>query len=158
MSVRRRALPVLAALALAASAAPLAADPTPATSFNAAAPTAFSPAVPVSAFAQPSPWLDMSRLHVSTSVSFGTGYGGTSTGLQVTSLSYQLANPLSVRVSVGNTFGSANLRGGNSLFLEGFAVQYRPHPSFQINVDYRDIRSPLQYQYGDPFGYYGYGR
>jgi hypothetical protein len=154
MNFRRAALPVLALLTLAA-AVPASAD-LPASPDYAPAATSFAPQVPVSAFAQPSGWLDMSRLRVSTSVSFGTGFGGTSTGLQVTSLSYQLAQPLAVRVSVGNTFGSANMRGGNSLFLEGFAVQYRPHPAFQINVDYRDIRSPLQYQqYYSPFGYYG---
>ena len=109
MNFRRAALPVLALLAIAA-AGPVSAD-LPASPDYAPAATSFAPQVPVSAFARPSGWLDMSRLNVSTSVSFGT-FGGTSTGLQVTSLSYQLARPLAVRVSVGNTFGSGNLRGG----------------------------------------------
>ena len=60
----------------------------------------YSPQVPVSGFASPASWFDPSRLHLSTSVSVGTGYGGRTEGLQVTSLSYQLAAPLAMRVSV----------------------------------------------------------
>ena len=117
--------------------------------------SSFSPLVPVSAFARPAGWFDPSRLRVSTSVSVGTGWGGRTDALQVTSLSYQLASPLAVRLSVGNTFGTGMVGNGRGMFLEGFAVAYRPHPSFQINVDYRDVRSPLQYTntYGiGPFG------
>ena len=36
----------------------------------------FAPRVPVSEFAQPASWLDPSRLHISTTVSVGTGFGG----------------------------------------------------------------------------------
>jgi hypothetical protein len=114
----------------------------------------FAPQVPVSAFARPASWLDLSRLHVSTSVSVGTGWGGRTDALQVTSFSYQVAAPLAMRLSIGNSFGAGNVPGGRGMFLEGFALAYHPHPSFQINIDYRDIRSPLQYP-TTPFGAIG---
>ena len=116
---------------------------------------AFAPRVPVSAFARPASWFDASRLHVSTTVSVGTGWGGRTDALQVTSLSYQLASPLAVRLSVGNAFGASAAERGRGMFLEGFSVAYRPHPAFQINVDYRDVRSPLQYQNSTGFGTFG---
>lgn len=115
----------------------------------------FAPQVPVSAFARPASWLDVSRLHVSTSVSVGTGWGGRTDALQVTSFSYQVATPLAMRFSIGNSFGAGNVPGGRGMFLEGFALAYRPHPSFQINIDYRDIRSPLQYSTSPGFGAFG---
>jgi hypothetical protein len=115
----------------------------------------FAPRVPVSAFARPASWLDPSRLHISTTVSVGTGFGGRSDGLQVTSLSYQIASPLAVRLSVGNAFGASALGHGNGMFLEGFQLAYRPHPSLQFNIDYRDIRSPLQYSSYPGFGALG---
>lgn len=149
---------VLAAtLALAVPGA-VAADPMSngAAGFTQPAETAFTPLVPVSAFARPSGWLDSSRMRVSTTVSVGTGWGGRTDALQVTSLSYQLASPLAVRLSVGNAFGTGGaLASGRGMFLEGFAVAYRPHPSFQINVDYRDIRSPLQYTNYPGYGSFG---
>ncbi len=114
--------------------------------------TGFAPHVPVSAFARPAAWLDPSRLHVSTTVSVGTGWGGRTDALQVTSFSYQVATPLAVRFSVGNAFGASSVQRGRGMFLEGFAVAYRPHPSLQINIDYRDIRSPLQYSTYPGFG------
>jgi hypothetical protein len=66
----------------------------------------FTPRVPVSEFARPASWLDPSRLHISTTVSVGTGWGGGTDGMQVTSLSYQVASPLAVQVSLGNAFGA----------------------------------------------------
>ena len=117
--------------------------------------TSYAPSVPVSGFARPAAWFDPSRLHVSTTVSVGTGWGGGTNGLQVTSLSYQVARPLAVKVSVGNTFGANAANRANGMFLEGLQLAYRPHPSFQINVDYRDIRSPLQYSHYNGFGAFG---
>lgn len=150
----RRAMFAIAVLAVLGGAGRAVADP-----LTGGATPAYTPLVPVSAFARPMGWFDPSRLKVSTTVSVGTGWGGGTDGLQVTSLSYQLANPLRMRVSVGNAFGSSTAARGNGFFLEGLAVEYRPHPSFQINVDYRDIRSPLQYPYysgfGTPYGLYG---
>src|SRR5580765_6046180 len=71
-----------------------------------ASPFAPSTRVPVSQLARGFGALDPTRLHVSTSLSFGTGFGGASEGLQVTSLSYQFGMPLAMSVSVGSTFGA----------------------------------------------------
>jgi len=151
----RRAFALLTCCALVVCAQPTLAMP--GGGFGSSAPSSFAPQVPVSAFARPASWLDLSRLHVTTSFSMGTGFAGGTNALQVTSLAYQFGSPLAVQLSIGNTFGGGSL--GNSMFLEGFSVAYRPHPSFQINVDYRDMRSPLQYQNANPFGYYSpYGR
>jgi len=150
---------VFACCALLACAGTMSADAMPGnmSGFSGGGAGAFSPQVPVSAFARPASWLDLSRLHVTTSFTMGSGFGGGTNALQVTSLAYQFGAPLSVAFSVGNTFGAGSP--GSSMFLEGFSVAYHPHPSFQINVDYRDMRSPLQYQNSNPFGYYSrYGR
>ncbi len=146
-----------AVLALAAS-GPSHADPIGGAPHGSSGPSssAFQPLVPVSAFARPAAWFDRSRLNVSTTVSVGTGWGGGTDALQVTSLSYQVAAPLAVRLSVGNAFGGNTAGRANGMFLEGFAVSYRPHPSFQIHVDYRDVRSPLQLSHTPGFG--GIGR
>ena len=150
-------LAVLSSLLVLASAGPLVADPFAAgeNGFSHQAGSSFAPLVPVSAFARPAGWFDSSRLHLSTTVSVGSGWGGRTDALQVTSLSYQLASPLAGRLSVGNAFGRGDVGGGRGMFLEGFAVAYRPHPSFQINVDYRDVRSPLQYSNNSGFGTFG---
>ena len=116
---------------------------------------AFSPRVPVSAFARPAAWLDVTRLRVSTTLSVGTGWGGRADALQVTSLSYQMPGPLAFRVSVGNAFGASAAQRGRSMFLEGFQLAYRPFPSMQFNIDYRNIRSPLQYTQSPGFGAIG---
>ncbi|MBI1795631.1 MAG: hypothetical protein HY076_07935 [Candidatus Eisenbacteria bacterium] len=158
-----RKLPTLFVLALVALFATAVAAPAVADPGSMLSPAAgFTPEVPVSAFAGSASWFDPSRLHFSTTVSVGSGWGGSGTSaLQVTQMSYQFGAPLAVRVGVGNTFGGGaaarsafGSRAGfaNSMFLEGFEVAYRPHPSFQINIQYRDIRSPLQYS-----PYYGYG-
>src|SRR5262245_12114508 len=104
----------------------------------------YSPAVPVSAFARPAAWLDPSQLHFSTEFSFGS-YGGQSAGLQVTRMSYQFGAPLAMRVSVGNSFGGFRQQADGKFFLEGLDLAYHPFGNFQVNVSYRDIRSPLQY-------------
>ena len=154
MNARR----VIAAISLVAACSAVPAPGEPAVGTGGAtldAMPGYAPSVPVSAFARPASWLDLSRMRVSTSFSVGTGWGGRTDALQVTSFSYQVAAPLSMRVSLGNAFGGANVPGGRGMFLEGFAVAYRPHPSFQINIDYRDIRSPLQYSAYPGFGAFG---
>jgi len=104
----------------------------------------YRPSVPISAFARPADWLDLSRLHVSAEFMMGTGFGGGATsGLQVTRLQYQIADPLAVRVSLGNAFGAGTDR--NSMFLEGLDLSYRPFASFQVQFHYQDVRTPLQY-------------
>jgi hypothetical protein len=110
----------------------------------------FQPAVPVSAFSRAASWFDPSRLSVSTSLSYGSGWNGQSTGLGVTSLSYQFAAPLAMRVSLGQTFGAGSLDSGSRPFLEGLDLAYRPHPNLQFQVHYQDVRSYLQLN-RDPF-------
>ena len=106
--------------------------------------SSYQPAVPVSAFARPADWLDMSRLHVSTEFMMGTGFGGRATnGLQVTRFQYQIGNPLALRVSLGNAFGAG--RDGNGMFLEGVDLAYRPFASMLVQFRYQDVRTPLQY-------------
>ena len=112
----------------------------------------YSPQVPVSSFARPAKWFDPSRLHVTAEMNVGSGgYGGGTTGLQVTRFDYRFGAPLAMRVSVGNAFGS-NVQNNGQFFLEGLDVAYQPFKSLTIQVNYRDIRSPLQYQNA-----YGYG-
>lgn len=115
----------------------------------------FSPLVPVSAFAHPASWLDMSRLHVSSMVSVGSGFTSGTNALQVTSLSYQFAAPVWMRVSVGNAWGpgNANASGGNSFFLEGVDLGWHPTPNMTFQVQFQNVRSPLQQR---PYGYWGY--
>jgi len=113
----------------------------------------FAPRVPVSALARPAFGFDASRLKVSTAVSVGS-FGHQSTGLQTTSFSYQFQSPLWMNVSLGNAWGAGTSTGGNgsgSFFLQGVDFAYRPSQSFMIQVSYRDVRSPLQYQYDTPF-------
>lgn len=112
----------------------------------------YAPRVPVSALARPMAWFDPSRFHVSTSVSMGSGFGSGVNALQVTSLSYRFAAPLWMNVSVGNAWGPERARSNSSFFLEGFDVGYRPLPLLQIQVHYRDYRSPLQMGSFGPWG------
>ena len=105
----------------------------------------YTPKVPVSAFARPLGWFDPSRLRVSTSVSVGSGFGRGTEALQVTRLSYQFGSPVSMAVSLGNSWGLGSARSGRSFFLEGMDFAYRPHSSVVFEFHYRDVRSPLQY-------------
>lgn len=113
----------------------------------------FTPKVPVSALARPAAWFDPSRMHVSTSVSMGSGFRGGAEGLQVTSLSYQFKAPVWMSVNVGNTWGASS-RGNSAMFLEGLDLGLKPFNNFQIQIHYRDMRSPLQYRSFDrPYGW-----
>lgn len=118
----------------------------------------FSPRVPVSLFARPSMGLDLSRLHFSSTTTVGSGWGGSGTqALQTTSLSYQFKSPATLRVSLGNAFGSGSAN-GSSFFLQGLDFTYQPSRNTMFRVQFNNVRSPLQYRgYGsDGFGY-GYG-
>ena len=103
----------------------------------------WTPRVPISALAQPLVGVDMSRLHVSNSFSFGSGFGGKAQGLQVTSLSYQFSGPLSMSVSVGNAF--TGLRSSSGFFLEGLNLSYRASANTLFAIHFQNLRSPLQY-------------
>ena len=115
-------------------------------------PFAFTPRVPVSGLVAPAAWLDPSRLHFSTSVSVGSGFGGGAQGLQVSSLTYSFKAPMALRVSVGNAFGGPGAWGQrNGLFLEGVDFAWRPSASTSFQIGFHDYRSPLQLA-RDPFG------
>jgi hypothetical protein len=61
-------------------------------------------------------------------------------------------------VSLGNAWGGNTARGGQSFFLQGFNLAYQPSRSMQFQIQYQDLRSPLQYQrpgFGVP-GRWGY--
>jgi hypothetical protein len=134
MPVARRILIAVAVLAVAGAAHAGALSPS------------WSPRVPVSGLAFPTAWFDPSRLHVSSTLTVGSGgfgTGGTS-ALQVTSLSYQIAPPLNVAVSVGNAFGAGGYS-SSRMFLEGLNVAWRPSSTMSFQIQYRDIRSPLQW-------------
>jgi hypothetical protein len=106
----------------------------------------FQPRVPISALGIPAGWFDASRLHMSSSLSVGSGWGGGSSALQVTSFSYQFKAPVAMNVSVGNAFG-AGASSRSSFFLEGLDLTYRPSANAVFRVQFRDVRSPLQYGY-----------
>jgi hypothetical protein len=142
---------------------PFSSTSSPSGTYSPATNGTYSPAVPVSELARPSGFLDPSRFKMSTEISFGTTYGGGTSGLQLMHFGYQFSAPLAMRVSVGNAFGPTTMQ-SNHPFLEGLDLAYRPFKSMMINVQYRDIRSPLQltgYGYGfDPAyawpGYFGH--
>ena len=80
-------------------------------------------------------------------------------GLQVTTLSYSFKSPVAMSLSLGNAWGPTSLRGGQNFFLEGFNLAYQPSRSFLFQIQYQDLRSPLQLQ---PYGFrsssrWGYG-
>ena len=148
MNSRRYAVPALVAALLVVLLV------VPATAGAAGMPL-FSPRVPVSAFGLPG--FDPSRLHVSSMVSVGSsgwGSGGTN-ALQVTTLSYSFKAPVAMSVSLGNAWGANTPRGGQSFYLQGFSVAYQPSRNMLFQVQYQDLRSPLQYGangFGAPFG------
>ncbi len=132
---------VVAALALASATA------SAGTLFDPAA-AGFQPRVPISALARPAAWFDPARLHMSSSFSVGSGLGGgTTSALQVTSFSYQYRAPVTMSVSVGNAFGPGSASRNSSFFLESLDLSYHPSANAIFKVQFRDMRSPLQYGY-----------
>jgi hypothetical protein len=122
--------------------------------FGSSGSSGFQPLVPISGFARAASWFDPSRLHLSSTVTVGSG-NGTTNALQVTSLSYQFGRPLSMSVSIGNSFGPNAVGGTNPFFLEGFDLTWRPNANAMFRIEMHDVRSPLQL---DPLsGRYGYG-
>jgi hypothetical protein len=150
MNARCGFLPVAAVALIAACAVPAVASPLVGSMGGG---SGYSPAVPVSALARPAAWFDPGRLSISTSVAVGSGFsGGTTQGLQTTSLTYRFDKPVWMRVSVGNSWGSPASADGK-MFLEGLDFGFRPTPSMYFNIQYRDLRSPLQYSQPHMFGY-----
>jgi hypothetical protein len=58
-----------------------------------------------------------------------------------------------MNVSLGNAWGANAARSGSSMFLEGLDMGFQPFSSMQIQVHYRDLRSPLQYNNYSPYPY-----
>ena len=151
MNVRRAIIAVLSVVALTSAASVARAG-----FMSEPGAAGFTPQVPLSAFARPANWFDPSRLHLQSTMSVGTGFGGSGTSaLNITKLSYQFRAPLAVSVSLGNTFGMDKARnGGSPFFLEGFDVTWRPSANAIFRVEMHDVRSPLQYGYpGFGYGY-----
>jgi len=151
--IRRLAL-VLALVSLAAAAASAGtfADPQAA---------GFQPRVPVSSLGTLGSWFDPSRLHMSNTFTVGSGWGGSAANaLNVTSFSYRFRAPLTMNVSVGNSFGPGAASRTSAFFLEGLDLTYHPSANSTFQIQYRDVRSPLQYGYsglaGPGRGYWGY--
>ena len=105
---------------------------------------AFVPRVPVSALARPIAAFDPSRLQLSSLVSVGSGWGGGTQALQVTSLSYRFDAPMRLRVGIGNAWGP-QVEGRSSLFLEGVDFAFRPSQNTLFEFRYQNLRSPLQF-------------
>uniref|UniRef100_A0A832MKT2 Uncharacterized protein n=1 Tax=Eiseniibacteriota bacterium TaxID=2212470 RepID=A0A832MKT2_UNCEI len=121
-----------------------------AASFPGVGPDLAPPRVPVSLLARPLSWFDPSRLQIGSSVSVGSGFGGGAQGLQVTSLTYRFEAPLVMRVRVGNAFGPGTRNG--QFFLEGLDLRWRPSANTFFQVQFQDVRSPLQLS-RDPYGF-----
>jgi hypothetical protein len=114
----------------------------------------FMPRVPVSALARPAAWFDPGRLHMSSTISVGSGWGTTS-ALQTTSFLYQFRAPVAMSVTLGNELGTGNVGRGASFFLQGLDLSWRPSGNSLVRFQFQDLRSPLQYGYGNGYGYAG---
>ena len=103
-------------------------------------------------------------LHTSLSMGYTSGggpYGG-SAGLFTSSLGYRVSGNSMLRVDVGAHMNPAFGGGGTEkgIFLQGAMFDWKPTHNSLVRVEYRDLRSPLQYGYGGyGYGYapYGYG-
>lgn len=145
----RRVVLVLALLACSAAVAR-------AGSFTDPVAAGFSPRVPVSALARPAAWFDASRLHMSSTIAMGSGWGTTS-ALQTTSFSYQFRAPLAMSVSVGNQLGTGAPGQSASFFLQGVDLSWQPTGNSLVRFQYTDMRSPLSWggMYGRGYGFAG---
>lgn len=101
--------------------------------------------------------LDPSRLRISHSYSMsymtGSGYSS-SVGLYMSTLEYQFAKPLSVRVGLGylhQPLGFTGVSGPDGEFLPNVRLDWRPSDNMHFIIDYRTISTSLDPNYG--FGY-----
>ena len=113
----------------------------------------FSPRVPVSALARPAAWFDPSRLHMSSTISVGSGWGTTS-ALQSTSFMYQFRAPIAMSVTVGNQLGTGAPGQSAAFFLQGLDMSWQPTGNSIFRLQYTDMRSPLSWggMYGRGYG------
>jgi len=116
--------------------------------------TGISSSAPRSRGLLPIGLFDPRKFSISNTLSFGyaggSGYGG-SAGLFVSSLGYQLKPNMALHVNVGAhmnpSFGSSSEL-AKGVFLEGATFDWKPGANSLLRVEYRDIRSPLQNQWG----------
>lgn len=112
----------------------------------------FEPRVPISSLARPAAWFDPSRLHMSSTIAVGSGWGGTSSALHSMSFMYQFRAPVTMNVTVGNQLGTGGAgTGGASFFLQGLDLSWKPTGNSMIRFQFQDMRSPLQY--GNAYGF-----
>lgn len=111
----------------------------------------------------PTSLFDPKKFSISNSLVFGYsggsgGYGG-SAGLFTSSLGYKLNPNMALHVNVGAhmnpAFGSDQVQKG--IFLEGATFDWRPTANSLLRVEYQDVRSPLQNNWGWGYGYRPYG-
>lgn len=112
----------------------------------------FSPRVPVSALARPAAWFDASRLHMSSTIAVGSGWGTTS-ALQTTSFMYQFRAPVTMAVTLGNQLGTGGAGRGASFFLQGLDLSWKPSGNSLVRFQFQDMRSPLTWGNGYGRGY-----
>jgi hypothetical protein len=139
---RRLLGPALCALALTATTASagLVSDP---------AAAGFQPRVPISLLARPMQWFDSSRLQFSNTVTVGAASGWGTSALNVTSLTYQFQAPVTMQLRLGTQLGGGFRSGNqNPFFVEGLDMTWRPGGNTTFRVQWRDVRSPLQYPAG----------
>ena len=122
--------------------------------FSDPAAAGFSPRVPVSALARPAAWFDPARLHMSSTISVGSGWGTTS-ALQSTSFAYQFRAPVSMSVTVGNQLGTGPAGGSASFFLQGLDLSWKPNGNSILRIQFENLRSPLQHGNSPGYGYAG---
>lgn len=91
---------------------------------------------------------------------YSIGHQGGSMGLYVNTMSYQLADPLKMSVSVGylhQPFGGPmqDNNGKGEVFLESARLEYKPTNNMSITVDYRQMPQSIQSLYS-PYSPYHY--
>ncbi len=103
--------------------------------------------------------LDPSRLRISHSYSMsymsGSGYSS-SVGLYMSTLEYQFAKPLSIRVGLGylhQPLGFTGVSGPDGAFLPSVRLDWRPTDNMRFIIDYRTLPTSLDPNYGYGYGY-----
>jgi hypothetical protein len=105
--------------------------------------------------------LDPSRLsiHHSYTLSYFSGGGQSgSVGMYMSTIEYQFAQPLSVRVGLGYLhqplgFLNSNANPVGNEILPNFQVEWRPSENFHFQVDYLTVPTSA---YGNGYGWGGY--
>lgn len=103
--------------------------------------------------------LDPSKLKISHSYSFGYFSGGRSSGsigMYMSTIEYQIYQPLTVRLGLGylhpGFIGNSNID-INSRILPNFSLRYTPSSNFSLSIDVLTV--PEYYylnRYYEPFG------